>query len=353
MAIICWKAKTRFCLKGGLIADALIMCVYLPLLFTGVLGNNNYGVAKPYIIIACLIPVLTYLQEVFLLYFRSNLMNRVYSRVSVLYTVLYAAFQILLALAFSIRGVFVGRYIALGLIVLLCFLYTRKTGIIKQNAPSLTIREKKEILWFGFGAMIANAFSLVMPLNETLVVNLVMKDFSMTAYYKAASMIPSNLQFIATSVVVFIFPYFAKHSGDGRWIQKNILRLLVGMVCLMVPIMLIGYVCSPWIISIIYGKDYAPAIAIMKPMWIAFGINSILRVPLGNALAALGEIRFNIILSVIISLLHFALDYVFISRFGLTGASYALMISYTVSSVASLAYCLIMCKRKWMEKEEA
>jgi O-antigen/teichoic acid export membrane protein len=110
------------------------------------------------------------------------------------------------------------------------------------------------------------------------------------------------------------------------------------MLGIMVPIIAVGYLFAPQIILWIYGSNYAPAIDIMKPMWIAFGINAIVRIPLGNILAALGMLKFNIILSAVISALHLVLDYLFISTMGISGAAYALMISYAVSSACSVVY---------------
>lgn len=341
-------AVFRFCLKAGFLADLVIILIYVPiLLFTTLLSGGNYGTAKPYIIIACLIPLFTFVQEVVLVYMRANMLNKAYSKLSVTYTILYAGFQIALAYWFSLGGVFIGRYIALSLTVAGGFYLLARNQVFSKEKISLSRKEKKEIILYGAGAMIANSFSLIMPQNETLVVNLVLQDLSTTAYYKAASMIPSNLQYIATSVVVFIFPYFAKHTGDGPWILKNTKRVVIGMTCMMVPIILIGYFLSPYVINWIYGANYAPAIEIMRPMWIAFGLNAILRVPIGNILAALGELKFNLILSAVISVLHFVLDYVFISYMNIGGAAYALFIAYGVSGICSLVYLTIKCRKKW------
>ena len=339
-------AVFRFCLKFGLIADGLILLIYLPLLmFSTVFSGGNYGAAKIYILVASLIPLLTYVQEIAMLYMRANLMNKSYSKISVLYTILYAGFQVLLALICTLNGVFIGRYIALSATAAICFWMLYRNKVLSKEPTILSRKEKQGIVLYGMGTMVSNAFSLIMPYNETLVVNLVLQDLNSTAYYKAASMIPSNLQFVATSVVVFIFPYFAKKTGQWEWVRKKSLLVVLGMLAIMVPIMAVGYLLTPQLIGWIYGANYSPAIDIMKPMWLAFGINAIIRIPLGNILAALGKLRFNIILSVFISLLHLGLDYLFISHMGIGGAAYALMIAYAISSVCSVIYILAQRER--------
>lgn len=345
------KDKTaifKFCLKGGLLVNCIILIIFVPIvIFSGFFAVGNYTLAKQYILISCLIPTLNYLLELAMVYMRANLLNRQYSRISVIYTALYAGFQIVLAYICSLKGVFIGRYLALSLIILIAFYMLLKNKTLVKETSSLGKFKKIEIVKYGIGAMVTNAFSLIMPLNETLVVNLLLEDLTATAHYKAASMIPSNLQYIATSVVVFIYPYFAKNTGNGAWIEKNVKRVLLGMIILMVPIIIIGYVLSPNIIALVYGNDYSQAVYLMQPMWIAFGVNSIIRVPIGNILAALGELKFNITLSIIISLIHFVLDFLFISRLGIDGAAYALMITYTVSSIASIVYIFYKSNTKW------
>lgn len=342
------SAVFHFCLRLGLIIDFIILIVFTPILmFSPFFANGNYGIAKQYILIACFIPILTYIQEIVMLYMRANTMNKMFSKISVLYTVLYAGFQVILAFFFSLKGVFIGRYIALSLVSAICFWLLYHHQVLSDEKIKLSLAERKAILYYGIGTMITNAFSLIMPYNETLVVNLVLKDLSTTAYYKAASMIPSNLQYIATSVVVFVFPYFAKHTGDGRWIQKNTYKVCFGMMGLMIPIILVGYVLSPAVINIIYGVNYAPAIEIMKPMWIAFGINAVLRIPIGNILAALGELRFNMILSAFMCIIHAFFDYYFISNVGIGGAAFALIITYVLSGVISLIFLNYKCQNAW------
>lgn len=347
------KEKTaifRFCLKFGILANLAILAIYIPLiLFSPLFQSTTYGAVKAYLLLSCVIPVFTFVQDIAILYMRANLLNRAYSKVSVTYTIIYAGLQILLAWFFSLKGVFIGRYIALSISVFFCFLILLRHHTLEHESALLPKSEKKEIVLYGLGAMVANLFSLIMPQNETLVVNLVLQDLTTTAYYKAASMIPSNLQYIATSVVVFIFPYFAKKTGNGEWIRKNTIRVILGMLALMVPIIVVGYVLSPLVIRIIYGASYTPAIDIMKPMWIAFGINAVLRIPVGNILAALGELRFNLILSTVISIIHLILDYFFISQIGIGGAAYALMVTYAVSGICSIIYVLYKCRYKWKE----
>ena len=129
------SAIFRFCLKYGVLADGLILVIFIPLLlFSGLFTNGNYGAAKEYILFASLIPVTTYLVDVYLLYMRANLLNKTFSKVSVIYSLLYAGLQVIMAFICFINGVYIGRYLALTTVAVICYVtlckkkYTDKAG---------------------------------------------------------------------------------------------------------------------------------------------------------------------------------------------------------------------------------
>lgn len=82
--------------------------------------------------------------------------------------------------------------------------------------------EKKQLIYFAIGGLFANAFSIIMPMNEQMVVTAIIADETQTAFYRAASIGPTNLQFIANAVVICIYPYFTRHSDDFDWIKKRL-----------------------------------------------------------------------------------------------------------------------------------
>lgn len=336
----------HFAFRWGMIFNGILLLIFLPLLFFSTLfADGTYAAARMYILVACLLPSLTYGLDLVLVYMRSNFMNRSFARISVLYTLFYAGFQILFAFFAAIRGVIIGRYIAVSAIVAIGLFILFREKVLAKEPPMLSSDHKKELLRYGLGSMFANALSMIMPLNETLVINMALQDLSTTAYYKAASTVPSNIQYVALSVATFIYPYFAKNTGKTKWVKKYSLLTLAGMSVIMGAAVVIGFFASPYIIRIIYGKDYLPAVPIMQAMWVAYALNSALRIPLGNILAAMGELRFNIILSAVTCILHFGLDWFFISNMGISGAAYALTISYALSGAASFAYLLYYCRR--------
>ena len=101
-------AVFNFCLKGGLLVDGVLVFLLLPLLvFSSFFSGGNYGAAKNYIAVASFIPMLTYVHEVLLLYMRANLLNKEYSKASVLFTLFYAGLQILCSYFWLLNGVYI------------------------------------------------------------------------------------------------------------------------------------------------------------------------------------------------------------------------------------------------------
>jgi O-antigen/teichoic acid export membrane protein len=88
-----------------------------------------------------------------------------------------------------------------------------------------------------------------------------------------------------------------------------------------------------------------PALGLMRMMWIAFTINSVVRMPVGSVLGAIGKVKFNAINSGITAACHLVLDYIFISYFGISGAAAALTIAYIGSGIANIIYLNVLARR--------
>lgn len=338
------RAVFQFCFKWGLIINGIIIVIVLLTLTQITLSIKGL---KLYLYLGLGIPTFSFVFECITLFLRSDLKNKEYSRLSIAYALAYAGVQILCAIGYKIFGVIIGRYCAFFIIVILGFYVLKnKTELFKVKTVSLCKDEKRELFLFAIGGLFANAFSLIMPLNEQMMITAILSNETQTAYYKAASLGPTNIQFIASAVVIFIIPYFARHTNDINWIKKKA-ELVMGFLALVIlPISIILVVMSPWIIKVIFGEAYMPALDIMRIMWIAFSVNSIVRIPLGNILAAIGKIKFNLMLAVLTTIIHFILDYLCISCFGINGAAIALTIAYSLSGVINYCYIIYLSKKE-------
>lgn len=341
------RAVFNFCLQWGTIINGIALVIAIFIIFETDLGIEGL---KTYQLVAVGIPSINYIFDCISLFLRADMKNKEYARLSVFYTLFYAGFQVVFAVAFKVYGAILGRYVGLVLVVIIGVMIVKKrTELFDVKASDMTRQQRKEVISFAFAGLLANSFSVMMPMNEQMVLTAVVRDEVQVAYYKAAYMLPSNLQFIANAVVTFVYPYFIKHSDDIIWVWKKSRQTMLALSVIILPIAIILSALSPQVIKIIFGEDYLPAVGLMHMMWIAFSINSIFRMPLGSILGAIGRIKFNAYNAGITAALHLLLDYYFITTKGVHGAAYGLTLAYIFAGVLNLIYFLILLRKDRMK----
>ncbi|MDR3551538.1 MAG: oligosaccharide flippase family protein [Clostridia bacterium] len=320
-------------------------------LATGALAVFCYTslVSRPYNSICAalvLTPLFAFTLEAIQYFLRATKENRIYARLSVVFAACMSALQLILAFFFNINGVVAGRYLSYGVTILCAALLIRRLGPTRSKSQRLMTRQKLDIIKYSFFSMLANCFSQIIANNEQFIVNKVIGSDKAIAAYKFAATLPAALQFIAVSVIVFVFPYFAKHYRDGDWILRNTFKLIAAMTAVTAVFTVFAVIFTPQIIFV-YSKKYLEipgTVHVMRLLWVTFGVASCLRIPLGNILAAIGEIRFNTLNNAVSMVVHVIIGYLMVKHFGINGAAYGLMIIYTLSSVAALIFLVYYCK---------
>ncbi len=298
-----------------------------------------------YLGLLIMIPLFSFTFDCIQLFFRGGLHTKLFSTFSVVFAAVAATMDVTFALLGGIKGMIFGRYLGYAITVLVG-LYLLSRLQFWKTAPKMPQgKVRKEMVKYGVLAMLGNFTSLMMPLNEAFIVNNVLQNKLLTADYRAASLLPQQIQFVVMSIMVFVFPYFAKKHLDGKWIRSKFLQLTLYVIAGMVVCIGLAVLLSPQIISIVFGQKYKEILPIMRVLWVAFGINACIRMIAGNILAAIGDVRFNFINTFGFSLLHIFIDYYLVTHYGISGAAYGILIVYTLSGATSIAYLLHKCKR--------
>lgn len=354
------KGYFVYALKFGVVSDFILIAVYcggMYILKKFFHYSIAFGSAD---IFAMLIftSFLVYIFQALQYYLRANKENKLFSSTSVVFTAAYAGLQMLVALIFKLfgrvmEGATLGRYISYFIAIGFALYMMRKLPGLKAKAAKLKKAEKIGMIKYSANYMVANSFSQLMPNNENaLVMNMVSNpDFG---DFSAAQIAPSSVTFISSSVMVYAFPYFAKNYRDGNWIYKNTKKLVLGLTALMAVITFLGVLLSPAIV-LIFGKKFQTpnAINLSRLFFIAYGVSGAVRMPVGNVLAAVGEVKFNIINSAITFAVHLMLCWYLTSHFGIGGAAYGLLIGYILSSAISYIYLVYYCKKVERRKLQA
>lgn len=290
-------------------------------------------------------PLLFYWFECIQFYLRANLENKKFSFLTLTNAFTMVFLQIGLGWFLQINGIIIGRYISIFITLALSIFLLK--GLSYYNVKSV-LPDKvnyKQFFNCGFVMMLSNLASLMMPLNELFLVGNILKDNNLIADYRAASLLPQNLTFVAVSIAIFAFPHFARNSNNGKWVWEKYKKISLLLLISTIPLMLLLIAFSSLITYIIFGPAYSGAIPIMRILWLTYGINTCFRVIPGNILAAIGDTKFNFLNALLSAILHLMIETYMIKHFGIYGSAWGLMIVYILSSLASNIYLKNKCEK--------
>jgi O-antigen/teichoic acid export membrane protein len=354
------KSYFTFAVRTGLIADVGILAAFSAILYIpGIFGIQmvQYD-AESILTMMMFIVFFDFLFNATQNFLRTNRENKKYASSSVIFSALYALIPFVLAFALgvfhhSMEGAVIGRYIAYAVTLVLIFRTVRTLPAFKEKALRLRRHEKIGIIKYSLNSLVANAFSMIMPYNESIILS-IMVTKSLYSDFQVAQLLPASIQFIASSVMVFVYPYFAKNYLDGKWIYQNTKKIILSMAALMSVISFIGIVFAPQIV-LIFGSRFKTenAVRLMRVFFITFAVNSAFKMPVGNILAAIGEVRFNVANAIFSCTVHIGICWAMTYTFGIGGAAYGLLIGYVISSAAGIIYLRYYCKKLEHRKNNA
>lgn len=333
------KAFLLFSLKYGVLAQLILSSLILVYIHY---FEVPFPEAKSLVSLMFLTPTMSYVVEVIQNFVRANGKNKLYSFIAVIQTVSILIFTITFVYFYNVYGIPLATYLAFLVSILIGFSFIKKE-YGKSEKKSIDKNIKKAFIMMGISLMIANFFSMILPINELTIISSLIKDEIVTANYKVGVMIPSQIGFITGSAMIFYFPILAKMRNNSEIINLALkIQFYIGLVVLVVS--LIGFILSPFIINYLYGNEYYDSVKIQRIFWIVNAINAGFRMIPLNIMPALGRVRFNALISIFTAIVHLFLSYIFISRFGIDGAAYSLIIVYTFSGIISWYYLIRLTK---------
>lgn len=347
------KAYFLFGLRFGLVSDAVLIAaggvLFFALYRAGIYrGASQQETKLEFELLGALAltPVAKFLLDSLTNYFRGVQANKQYGRLSVVYTVAFALFPLGFAFFLRIWGIVPGRYLGYLAALAVGFCMLRALPAFRCRAAVLRREDKIGIVKYGVNQMFASLFSQIMPLVEMTIVNWFVLDNVRRGEFRISTLLPSMLQVLTLSVIVFVFPYFAKHYADGAWVWQKSRKLYLALAAGMAVLIPLGMLLTPWLLRIFYpGYDSPETIRVMCVFWAAYGVNAAFKATTGNILAALGEVKFNLVVTFFASVAQGVFCYLLVSRFALDGAAWGLLIAYSAYSLAGMVYLRYYCKK--------
>lgn len=325
----------RYCVGAGMLANVLIVLVFVGFSFTGKMPFEQAGY---YVRIYMPLILLEYLRTLFLVILRSNSCFGMYSKLTTVHTVSTAVCTCGGAV-WGVNGVIFGKYAA-ELVVLLIILYVMR-GTLRSvlRAGRLNGAQKKELWHYSIFNGISSTLNQILYLIDISMIAAFIASEETLAVYKVSTLIPNALAFVPSSVVVCIIPDIVAHSKNLPWLKTTMRKTFAGMFAVNICISLVLIVFAPWIIRIVSGERYLAAVAPFRVLAAGYCIAGTFRVLSVNFLAALKAVRWNVVCSLLMCTADIGLNYLLIPKHGMMGAAYATFGGEVIASLLTFG-CL-------------
>ena len=327
--------------KSGYIINFILTII---ILIYGLLYSGDMKGVGSCLICMSLYPFTSIAFDFSTIFFRYRLENVKYANCLNVYSIISFVSSIICAWQWGIYGLIFANYISqIGSIIVSKLNYGYKYTI---NDCQICHQEKKLIWRMAITSMFTNAVSNIMYLIDVSVIGEFLKNEADVASYKIATKIPTAFVLIASSIVTYVYPFFARKIDDINWTKKMAKKLL-GSVCIfyaMVSVFL--FIFSKHIVLLLFGMQYYDSIATFKVLSIALFFQCALRSVFGNLLVTQRKLRFNLFESIVSGIINIIGDYYLIRKYGIIGVAYATLIVMVFSGVMCMSYYFYTLNRR-------
>ena len=284
------------------------------------------------------LPITNYIAEAIPIFLRSEFDNKGFSFFNALSSVFRVISLIVLAWLYNIWGAVLSMHLANVFSLILIIIIKREFFTIFKQKILLGKGEKKAFWKISIVSMLNNSISHLLYNIDVFMMSIMIPLASIVATYKTATLIPFALNFIPLTIVIFVWPYFAKHINDKLWLRTYYIMLVkyFGVFNFLVSLTFIFFANE--IVVLIFGSDYEESVLPFRILMVGYFFASTFRIVSGNILVALRKVTFNLIVSSISGLLNILLNFILIHRFGMIGAAFSTLAIMILSSIASTIY---------------
>ncbi len=252
----------------------------------------------------------------------------------------------LLVFGLSLLGIFLGggRGYAIGfvtapaltaLIILLTLKGKEKESYgLFRRVEGLPVKSR-EYTKYGLYTGLGNIASQMAWQLDAIMIGIIMAQSTEVAVYKAASLIPFSLIFIPSVFMQTDFVYIAERFDQKKYLIAYYKKYLMVFTLITAAVMAVWYAGGAQIVRI-FGPEYIEARPLIDILMINVVSTFLLRVPLGNMLAAVGRAKWNSYSAVAMLGINVILNLLLIPRFGVRGAAFATVTAISLSSLINL-----------------
>ncbi|RDY31717.1 lipopolysaccharide biosynthesis protein [Lachnotalea glycerini] len=332
------KAYLNYAIKFGGIVELVLSALVTIYVW---ICNIPFQQSRLLVSIMIFYPLLNYIVTTFQSYARAHFDNKVFAKIALMQSFFVLLLSIISIKIIGIFGMVFARYLSLGICCYFGYAYAKSKNY-SLSPVILGIKEKREFMNLSFSFMFSSLFSMIMPINETFMINNILKDEILSSNYKVSMLIPSQTMFIANSIAIYFFSVL-NNIANKKLLWNKLKKIEILSIGIIGGVSLTGFVLFPYIIKYIYGEKYSDCIGFSNMYWIVYGINSSFRLIALNLIPAIGKAKVAAIISVISAIIHALSCYLIIPRFGIYGAGFVLGLIYLISGFAYWIYIYYCC----------
>jgi O-antigen/teichoic acid export membrane protein len=302
--------------------------------------------AKPILMTMALFPIGRLYIDIFQAYLRAKQLNYLQAKFLIINNSVLLLVNILGIYCFHLYGLIFFTYLGYGLMLAYSnykLSLPKAWGKINYNLIKI-----KEFISYSFFTTLANAFSGLLFVLDTIIIAYVIKDAQLLASYKVATLIPFAINFIPNIVVNYYYPQFAKAATNPqqiRYLARIVsMRLFIFSAIISIALVLIA---TP-LIKLLFGAQYHDSVLPFQIISGGYWIIASFRSVNGNILAALGKAKLSFYLTTIILMLNIGLTYLFVIHYSIVGAACAVVLMYAFSSL--IGYCSLKLVLRNLER---
>lgn len=324
------RAYYNYIIKHSVIRDIVIVMV-ICVINVFVKYPDDFSAARLWVPVIAFLTIFQDIVNDGLYAIRAAFKNKLFAYLAVGSSVLLIAGRIVGACVYHVGGVVVSRVVLNALIgaaiIPICI------KMFPKSTYQLNAAKKKEINAYSIQYMITNGLWAIFMLNDLQMLSMFCADSALVAEYKVAYLLPANISIFATAIGKFTCPYFTKNETNNLWIRDNYKRVYIATAIVVGAVALVMAVLAKPLILIIAGENYISTVPLMRMLLIPSFINSGLRFATADILSSMGQIKFNMIFSIVGMCFQVALNVFLIPGLNVYGVVIANSVAYLIMAL--------------------
>lgn len=197
--------------------------------------------------------------------------------------------------------------------------------------------QKKELWSYSFHAVFTAFLSDLLFSLDILLLGFLLNE-NAVADYKVAIILPSNLTFLAVSMLQADFPKIAKNAHNQLFVKDYISNYYKIFIPICLVILGVSFFFAKEILTLFFSSQYAHETQVFLILVITFLMNMLFRNLFGNLLSAVGEMKKNTIISIFSLIVLGISAFILVPKFQILGMGISVFLAMSFSGFLGMFF---------------